>query len=67
MDPLLESLVPLVVLELSLDVPAIGWNVYLADRDIAITLDDLGREAVSRDDARMLIAEKRENEARARK
>ena len=46
-----EELVPLVVLELSLDAPGEGWATYLADRGISITIDDIGRAAVARSDA----------------
>jgi hypothetical protein len=59
-----EQLVPLVVLELSLDAPAIGWNAYLAGNGVEMVTDDIGRPAIARADARMLIGEQRENEAR---
>jgi hypothetical protein len=65
-----EELVPLVVLELSLDAPATGWPTYLGGRGVEIVTDDLGREAITRSDARLLIAERRERElqqARQRK
>jgi hypothetical protein len=59
------DLIPLSVLQLDLDPPSVGgWAAYLADRGIAIVLDDIGRAAVSRQDAKMLIAERREAEAR---
>jgi hypothetical protein len=60
------SPVPLSLLELDLDVPPNGWAAFLAGRNIEITLDDLGRMAVSRDDARQLLIEQREAEARRR-
>jgi hypothetical protein len=40
--------------------------IELDRRGIEVVADDLGRLAVSRDDARTLIAEQRENERRAR-
>jgi hypothetical protein len=64
-SPLTES-VPLSVLELDLVAPPLGWLIELDRRGIPIVLDDLGRSAVSRADARQLLDEKRENEARRR-
>ena len=61
-----DELVPLSVLELDLPAPVEGWTAYLADRDIRIVLDDLGRAAVARSDARQLFDENREREAQAR-
>jgi hypothetical protein len=59
--------IPLSVLELDLgQAPVGGWAAYLADRGVELVLDDVGRLAVSRDDARALLAEKREAEAHAR-
>jgi hypothetical protein len=59
--------VPLSVLELDLDqAPAGGWAAYLADRGIELALDNVGRLAVARQDARTLLAEKREDEERRR-
>ena len=43
-----EQLVPLDVLQLSLAAPDAGWAAHLADRAIAITIDDIGRAAISR-------------------
>ena len=65
MDPP-EQLVSLVELQLSLAAPVEGWATHLADRGIAIVLDDLGRSAVAREAARRLLDEKREHEARGR-
>jgi hypothetical protein len=59
-----EALIPLVELELSLPAPVEGWTVFLAGRDIAITTDDIGRPASARVDARQLLTEQREHEAR---
>jgi hypothetical protein len=59
----LEPLISLVELELSLDAPVEGWTVFLAARGIEVTLDDIGRMAVARVDARRLLTEKREREA----
>lgn len=42
--------------------------MFLAARGVEVTLDDIGRLAVARDDARQLLTEKREREAeRARR
>jgi hypothetical protein len=61
------ELVPLSHLALDLPAPeAVGWGVFLADRGIAIVVDDVGRLSISRDNARQLLSEHRENEARAR-
>jgi len=60
----LEQLVPLSVLQLDIEQPTVGWAAHLADRSIEIVLDDLGRAAVARGDARRLFAEQRELEAR---
>ena len=59
--------VPLSHLVLDLDQePVAGWPSYLADRGVELVLDDIGRPAVSRDAARALLAEKREDEQRRR-
>jgi hypothetical protein len=59
--------VPLSVLELDLgQAPVGGWAAYLADRGVELVLDDIGRLAVARQDARALLAEKREDEQRRR-
>ena len=60
------ELVPLSVLELDLPAPDAGWAAHLADRAIAITIDDIGRASVTRSDARRLFTEKREREAQVR-
>lgn len=60
------DLIALSVIQLDLDAPPSGWAAFLADRGIAIVLDDLGRSAISRDAAKQLFAERRENEVRAR-
>ena len=44
--------------------PAGGWVGYLSGRGIEVVTDDVGRASVSRSNARLLIAEDRENEAR---
>jgi hypothetical protein len=59
------QLIPLSVLELDLPAPE-SWSAYLADRGISITIDDIGRAAITRDDARRLFDEGREAEARGR-
>jgi hypothetical protein len=65
MDPA-DDLVPLSVLALDLDAPAVGWDAFLAGRSIPIVLDRIGRSAISSADARQLFDERREDEARAR-
>jgi hypothetical protein len=57
------DVIPLSHLELDLPTPVEGWAVFLAARGIEVTLDDIGRMAISRDDARRLLTEKREREA----
>ena len=61
-----DQLIPLSVLELRLAGAGSGWAAYLADRGISITIDDIGRAAVARSDARQLLTEQREVEARGR-
>jgi hypothetical protein len=57
------DVIPLSHLELDLPTPVEGWTVFLATRGIEVTLDDIGRMAVARDDARLLLTEKRERQA----
>jgi hypothetical protein len=55
--------IPLSVLALDLaDAPADGWTVWLAERGIAVTFDDVGRPAISRADAKGLLAAQRQSE-----
>jgi hypothetical protein len=56
--------IPLSQLELDLPAPTTGWLIELDRRGIAVVLDDLGRKSISRDDARTLLDEQRENEVR---
>jgi hypothetical protein len=65
-DPGRDHLIPLSHLGLDLPAPATGWLVELDRRGISITSDDLGRDSIGRDDARQLIAEHHEAEARQR-
>ena len=58
-------LVPLSVLSLDLDPPPEGWTDYLSARNVAVELDDIGRLAITRSDARQLFDEHREAEVRA--
>jgi hypothetical protein len=58
------SPIPLSHLSLDLPVPDLGWPAYLTGRGIEVVTDDLGRLSIARSDARMLISEQRENEAR---
>jgi hypothetical protein len=57
------DVIPLSHLELDLPAPVEGWAVFLAARGIEVTLDDIGRMAVARVDARQLLTERREREA----
>jgi hypothetical protein len=56
--------VPLSVLALDLAEPVEGWHSFLAAKVIKIIPDDLGRDCVSRGDARRLLDEKREADLR---
>jgi hypothetical protein len=60
-----EELIQLSHLALDLSAPA-DWSAFLADRGIEITIDDIGRAAITRDAARDLLTEKRQAEAQAR-
>jgi hypothetical protein len=60
------DLVPVSHLELDLAAPVDGWLAELERRGVEIVEDDIGRQAVARDVARMLISEHRENLARQR-
>jgi hypothetical protein len=59
-----EPTLPLSVLALDLAEPVEGWPIFLGARAIAIIPDDLGRDSVSRGDARRLLDEKREADLR---
>ena len=56
--------IPLSHLELDLPAPITGWLIELDRRGIQVVSDDIGRPSVSRDNARVLIAEHHQNEAR---
>ena len=60
------DLVPLSHLELDLAAPVEGWPSFLAARGVEITLYDIGRMSISRGEARTLLVEQREREARGR-
>jgi hypothetical protein len=60
------SPVPLSHLGLDLPAPVEGWTVFLSARGVEITLDDIGRMAIARSDARLLLTEQREAEVRRR-
>jgi hypothetical protein len=61
------DLVPLTVLALDLGEPSVGGrDAYLSGRGIPVVLDDIGRKAISRADARQLFDERREDEIRRR-
>jgi hypothetical protein len=60
-----DDLIPISHLSLDLDAsPPGGWDAYLDGRGIPVVFDDIGRKAVSRDDARQLFDEHREAEVR---
>jgi hypothetical protein len=59
-----EQPIPPSHLELDLPVPTTGWRIELDRRGIEVVTDDIGRLSISRDNARLLIAEQRESEAR---
>ena len=62
-----ETLIPLSHLALDLESPSIGgWAAYLRGRGLDIVRDDLGRDAISRANARMLMAERIAAEQRQR-
>jgi hypothetical protein len=52
--------IPLSVLSLDLPAPPAGWPFELERRGIAVFQDDVGRLSISRDDARHLLAEHRQ-------
>jgi hypothetical protein len=57
--------IPISLLALDLgEAPAEGWAAHLINRGVVVELDDIGRPAVSRGDARLLIIERREAEER---
>jgi hypothetical protein len=56
--------IPLSHLGLDLPVPTIGWLTYLGNIGVEVLSDDVGRPAISRTDARRLIAEHHDNEVR---
>jgi len=62
-----SSLVPLSVLRLEMD-PGGGddWSAFLAERDVPMLTDAVGRDSVLSSDARVLLAEHREMVARER-
>jgi hypothetical protein len=64
--PTPDDLIPLVVLALSLPEPVEGWTAYLAAHNVVVAEDDIGRPSVARSAARLLLAERRQAEARAR-
>jgi sensor c-di-GMP phosphodiesterase-like protein len=59
-----EPAVPLAELACDLPEPVGGWPVELGRRGVVIVADDLGRPAISRDEARVIYAEHREAEVR---
>jgi hypothetical protein len=62
-DP--SELVALSILELDLEPPSSGgWDANLAGRGIPVVDDDIGRKAIYRADARLLITERRDAEQR---
>jgi hypothetical protein len=62
-----EDLIPVSVIALELPAPTVGgWDAFLSNRGVEVLTDDIGRLAVSRSDARLLIAEQVEAETRRR-
>jgi hypothetical protein len=61
-----EPLIPLSILELDREPPTTGWAAGLAQLGIRVQVDDVGRLAIARSDARRLFTERREAEARQR-
>jgi hypothetical protein len=62
-----QTLIPLSHLALDLEPPAgIDWATYLSGRGVRLEHDDIGRLAISRADARALMAEKAAAAQRAR-
>ena len=59
-----EPLIPISHLSLDLSEPIVGWEASLSERGIELLEDDIGRKAISREDARTLMAERREVEER---
>jgi hypothetical protein len=59
------ELVPLSELSLDLAVPATGWAAELSRRGIETVVDDIGRPAIARSDARDLLTERREQQEAA--
>jgi hypothetical protein len=56
--------IPLSHLALDLPAPIGGWVASLTARGIDVVTDDIGRLAITRDDARTLFAERAEAEAK---
>ena len=59
-----DKLIPLSHLSLDLGEPIVGWAASLSEHGIELLEDDIGRKAISREDARTLMAESRKAEAR---
>jgi hypothetical protein len=53
-----SSLVPLTLLALEMD-PGGDWSAYLAERDVPVLTDAIGRDSVLSSDARALLGEHR--------
>jgi hypothetical protein len=60
------DLISLVELSLSLPEPSEGWALFLGRRGISFRSDDLGRDSISRGDAKRLLDEQRADELRVR-
>jgi len=58
-----EPPIPLSVLSLDLPEPPAGWIAYLNNIGVEVVVDDVGRSAISRVDAKQLFDEHREAEA----
>jgi hypothetical protein len=60
------DLISLVELSLSLPEPSEGWALFLGRRGISFRSDDLGRDSISRGDAKRLLDEQRSEMLRVR-
>src|SRR5215204_3823203 len=60
-----SSLIPLSLLALEMD-PGDDWSAYLAERDVPVLTDAVGRDSVLSSDARALLVEHRERVAAER-
>jgi hypothetical protein len=62
----MADLIALSEVELELGRPTEGWAGFLSSRGISIVVDDIGRLAIARTDAKLLFVERAQVEARGR-